>query len=41
MPKKAKKKIQKTKEEKVAEEYFPVDKSDLRHAIEKEIKQIK
>jgi DNA topoisomerase-1 len=40
MPKKAKKKIQKTKEEKVAEEYFPVDKSDLRHAIEKEIKQI-
>ena len=36
MPRKAPKK---TKEEKVAESYFPVDKSDLRNAIEKEYKQ--
>ena len=40
MPRKIRKKIQKTKEEKVAEEYFPVDKSDLRHAIKKDIKYI-
>jgi len=40
MPKKIRKKIQKTKEEIVAEEYFPVDKSDLRHAIKKDIKYI-
>jgi DNA topoisomerase-1 len=36
MPRKAPKK---TKEEKVAESYFPVDKSDLRNAIEKEHKE--
>ena len=39
MPRKIRKKIQKTKEEKVAEEYFPVDESNLRYAVEKEFKK--
>ena len=38
MPKK-RTKIKKTKEEKIAEEYFPVDKSDLKHTIEKQYKK--
>ena len=39
MPRKVRKKIQKTKEERTAEEYFPVDKTDLRYSIEKESKK--
>ncbi len=41
MPKKRKirKRIEKTKEEKVAENYFPVDESDLKHTVEKEYKK--
>ncbi|MEF9427184.1 MAG: hypothetical protein L0956_08450 [Candidatus Mariimomonas ferrooxydans] len=35
MPRKQKK----TKEEKIAEDYFPVDKDDLKHAIEKKYKK--
>ena len=30
----------KTKEEKIAENYFPVDETDVKHAIEKKEKQI-
>lgn len=33
------KKLKKTIEEKVAEEYFPIDKSDVKYAIEKEYKK--
>ena len=36
----ARKPPKKTKEEKSAESYFPVDESDLKHTIEKEIKKV-
>src|SRR3989344_4696664 len=35
------KKPQKTKEEKLAEDFFPVDSDDLKHTTEKQIKEAK